>query len=180
MRLGDILRTAGSARPITLRPVSYIAIGENEYMAQVKATVPAVLMFVNEQEREQVRVDLHADLAKRFPGKELAETVVRDEEIFHLLVRALRDADADENGFHKPLAANVTELRCSLVLTEAKRLSGEYAQFMLEEFPEKIDDETWAKLVEDAKKNSLPDLLTAYGYGSVVQVLSSLAGRSSR
>lgn len=180
MRLGDILRSAGSARPITLRPVSYTALGTGPRLEQTKQTVPAVLMFVSEQEREQVRIDLHADLFKRYPDKHVSDAIVRDEEVYHLLVRALRDKDPDDAGFHHPLAADVSELRLSLVLPEARRLKEAYDLFVLEEFPAKIDDDTWAKLLEDAKKNSVSDLLTEYGYESVVQALSSLAGRSGR
>lgn len=180
MRLGDILRSAGTARPITLRPVSYNALVEGPRLEQLKAPVPAVLMFVSEAEREQVRIDLHADLFKRYPDKHVSDAIVRDEEVYHLLVRALRDKDPDENGYHAPLASSVVELRSSLVMAEARRLKDAYDLFVVEEFPSKIDDETWAKLMEDAKKNSASDLLTAYGYESVVQALTFLAGRSGR
>lgn len=180
MRLGEILRSAGTAQPVNLRPVSFYVLLEDEHFVQNKARATAKLMFVNETEREQVRVDLHADLAKRYPSTQVADSVVRDEEIYHLLVRALRDETPDGNGFHKPFAANVAELRSALHLVEVRRLKTEYEQFTLEEFPHKIDDATWAKLIEDAKKNSATDLLTAYGFENVVQVLSSLAGISGR
>lgn len=180
MRLGDILKTAGKARPVTLHPVTFSVIGENEQLAQVKASCEALLQFVPESEREQLRVDLHADLQKRFADKFVPETVVRDEEIYHLLVRALRDKDTDDSGYHKPFAEDVAQLRASLVLVEARRLMSEYELFIAREFPAKIDDETWRKLVDDAKKNSLSDLLTAYGFEKVLQVASFLVVPSGK
>lgn len=180
MRLGDILSRAGHARALTPRPVSFNVIGEDEHMQQTIAKVECCMIFVSEAEREKVRVELHADLGKRFADKMVPDTVVRDEEIYHLLIRALRDKDPDENGYHQPLAASLPELRASLVVLEARRLKAEYEQFMLEEFPDKIDNETWEALVEEAKKNSAQDLLTKYGYASAVRVLSFLAGLSGR
>lgn len=178
MNLHDILRSKG--RPVTVRPVSFHAVSLDENGAQVKAEVPAVLVALNELERAQVRQDADKELARRFKDQLIVESVRRDEEIYHLLHKALKDAEPNEAGSHSQLAESVAELRLSLVLLEARRLKEEYDRFMEDEFPERIDQETWNKLVEDAKKNSLPDLLTAYGYEKCRAVLRSLDGRSSR
>jgi hypothetical protein len=180
MKLGNILRTAGTARPVNPRPVEFIAKGTNGEFRPVVAPVKAVLVFLDEDQRQAIQVEARASIARRFPDKVVPEGVVRDEEAYHRLFHALRDAEADACGLHGRLADTVDELRAALVLPEAQRLVAEYDRYLAEEFPPVIDDETWKKLVDDAKKNSLSDLLTSYGFESVSRALSSLAGRSSR
>src|SRR5262249_39368698 len=115
----------------------------------------------------------------RFPDMEIPDAVLRDEEAYQLLFEALRDEEIDANGQYRRLAATVDELRSSLVLRECQRLHEEYEEYVAEEFPRVISKDEMAKLVEEAKKNSLSDLLTSYGYEKLVALATYLAGRSS-
>jgi hypothetical protein len=180
MKLGNFLRAAGSARPINPRPVTFHAKGRDEQMRLVKAKVEAVFIFVDEDQREELRVRAREVLHKKFGERPIPDGVMRDEEAYQLLFDALHEAEPNKDGQHPRLADTIDELRGSLVLRECRRLNEEYEQYVAEEFPPTITDEEWSKLVEEAKKNSASDLLTSCGYEKAISVMSFLAGRSSR
>ncbi len=178
MNLGDILTTQGRAQPVHPHPVEFKAKGTNAELEIVTARVKAVLICLDEDQRTAARVAALGSVERRFKDKAVPSGVVSDEEIYHYLFEALRQPEMVD-GIHPKLAATVMELRGALVKNEANRIYREYVEYMEREFPENVSDEKWAALVEDAKKNSIPDLLTLYGYGPVSRVLNFLAGLSS-
>jgi hypothetical protein len=180
MKLGNFLRAAGTAKPINPRPITFHAKGRDDQLRLVKGRVDAVFIFVDEDQREELRVCARETLQKKFGDRPIPDGVLRDEDAYHLLFEALRDAEPNKDGQHARLADTIDELRSSLVLRECRRLNEEYEQYVAEEFPPSIGDEEWAKLVEDAKKNSANDLLISCGYERAISVMSFLAGRSSR
>lgn len=180
MKLGNFLRTAGTAKPVNPHPVTFYAKGRDDSLRLVKAKVEAVLIFLDEDERTALRVQAREAAEKRFTGKVIPDGVYRDEESYHILFEALRQKAPNANGQHERLCDTIDELRSALVLREAQRLYGEYDLYLLKEFPPSIDDETWRKLLEEAKKNSASDLLTSYGFERVAAVLSFLAAQSGK
>lgn len=178
MKLGDILRQSGRAQPVEPHPVEFTAKGQGSNFEIVTARVKAVMICLDEDQRTAARVSALAEVEKRFKDKAVPRGIVDDEETYHMLCEALRQPE-QEGGIYPKLCSTVLELRTALVFPEAKRLWSEYNTYLAREFPEAPDDETWKQLLEDAKKNSLSDLLTSYGYGRVSQALSSLAGLSS-
>ena len=130
----------------------------------------ALFRFVNEEERADLSAKADAEVAKRYEGRAVPPDRLRDERTFYLLHAALRDADSPKDA----LAASVLLLRRALVLEEAQRIQQEYDQWIAEEFPPHVSDEEMKQLIEDAKKNSLADLLTSYGYKRTLSALRSL------
>jgi hypothetical protein len=143
MKLGNILRTSGTARPVNPRPVEFIAVGKDLNTFQpIVANAPAVFVFVDEDQRSALRVEARTKLAERFKDKVVPDDVVRDEEVYHKLFYALRDAEADSNGLHGRFVDTVDELRQALVLPEAQRLAAEYEKYLADEFPAVVDDDS--------------------------------------
>jgi hypothetical protein len=87
-------------------------------------------------------VEARTKLAERFKDKVVPDDVVRDEEVYHKLFYALRDAEADANGLHGRFVDTVDELRQALVLPEAQRLAAEYEKYLADEFPAVVDDDS--------------------------------------
>jgi hypothetical protein len=178
MKLGEILQ-GGGAHPVSPRRVAFQVIGHDEQMRLLKARAEAVLVFVDEHKRNGCRVKAREAVHKRFPNQDVPPGVLVDEEEYQLLFEALREASPDDKGRYPHFASTVEELRSSLMLRECQRLRAQYDQYCAEEFPPVISKEDMAKLVEEAKKNSLSDLLTSYGYERSIAALSTLAGRST-
>lgn len=175
MKLADILDSP-QAHHVNPRPVKFRIAGVNSRGEQVKAEeASACFRFVSEQERAEAYRDGDAEARKLYgSGVEPSLDRVVAERNYCILFRILRDADDPKTAF----AASVLQLKNVLVLDEAKRLFDEYETWVAEEFPDTIDEETFAKLVEDAKKKSLSDLLTSYGFKAIRRALPSLASHS--
>lgn len=142
MKLGNILRTAGTMRPVNPRPVEFTAVGRDlNTFRHIVAPAKAVLVFVDEDQRESLRVEARTSIAERFKDKVVGDDVVRDEEAYHKLFHALRDMEPDTNGMHGRLCDTVDELRQALVLPEAQRLTAEYDRYLAEEFPTVVTDD---------------------------------------
>lgn len=142
MKLGDVLRTAGTAKPVVPRPVSMKIIGKGPEGHDLIAAASALFVFVDEDTRENIRVEARTALAAKFPGKDFAD-VLPDEIEYQLLYCALRDAQPGPTGLLSSFAASVQELRSALVQKEASRLVAEYYRFVDEEFPEVISGATF-------------------------------------
>ena len=180
MRLGDIMKTAGSTRPVLPQPIEFTAKGEDAHFRVVTAKVRACLICVDEAVRTASRVSARETIADLYKDRPVPAGVVQDEEMFSLLFHALHQPDPDEKGRYARLCETVAELRSALVLPEARRIADAYDRYLSEEFPSRLSDEEWNRLLEEAKKNSLSDLLTSFGYESAQTALSFLAGRSFR
>jgi hypothetical protein len=179
MKLGDILRGA-TMRPSVTRPVTFKVRCENPDGVVVDGLAKAVFLAVPEDQRTEALFEAQAALEKRFPGKAPPAGVAGDEEAYHLLFRALHDAEPRANGTYARFADTVTELRNALVLPVVQRLYAEYHAFVASEYPPMVPDEEFDKLVEEAKKNSMADLLSSYGFERCAALLSSLAVRSRK
>lgn len=172
MNLSDLLDSP-QAHHVNPRPIVFRIAGRNGKGVAVKVEeAKAVLRFVDEQARSEAYRDADKALREfyRDAGAEPPIDRLIQERNYHVLFRALRDADDPS----KPLAATVLQLRSVLVLDEARRIFDEYDRWVGEEFPEFIDADKFKALVEDAKKNSFPDLLTSYGSDLIRRAMPSL------
>src|SRR5438477_4319006 len=141
MKLGNILRAAGTARPVNPRAIEFTLVGRDlNTFRHIVAPAKAVFVFVDEDQREALRVDARTSIAERFKNKVIGDDVIRDEEAYHKLFYALRDAEPDPNGLHGRFCDTVDELRQALVLPEAQRLTSEYEKYLKDEFPQLIED----------------------------------------
>lgn len=172
MKLADILDSP-TAHHVNGRPIDFIVIGINSRGESVQAPASAKFRFVNEQERAELFAKADAEVAKRYDGKAPFDRQI-DERNYYLLHAALRDADSPSD----PFAVSVMKLRNSLVREEAQRIYKAYEDWIEEEFPAHVDDAEMAKLIEEAKKNSMLDLLTSYGFKRTLSALRSLAATS--
>lgn len=180
MKLGDFFQRAQRGQQVNPRLCSFFALGTDSGFIPIKVKVDAALMCVDEDTRETVRVQARNYLQKRFVGLDIPDHVFRDEVSYRMLFHALVEAEPDSNGIHKPLCESVDELRRSLIIGEMQKIAAEYEKYVAEEFPPTISDEDFAKLVDEAKKKFLPDLLIEYGYAHVQRLVSSLADLSIR
>ena len=180
MKLGDILRTAGTCRQANLHPVTFRIVGRADNFLPLVGEARACFCYVPEDERSQAVISARKAVAERFKGDEehVRDSDVRDETTYQILLLALRDSDPDSVGRHPPFATSVDELRSALVLSVAQEMWEEYQRYLAEEFPAFVDKETWEALVADAKKGCLTDLLTEYGSGKRRQALISLVVHS--
>lgn len=173
MKLGEHFLTGGRSRSAPTRSVSFRACGTAPGgVEKMIAEVSACLAFVNEGARAEAIRDANDYLLKFYRGQPIPAQAREDEETYHILNLALRDAGDPR----QPLCANgVDELRQALVLHVARELWVAFTAFMAEEFPSQVSAETFGELVEDAKKKSLPDLLSGYGFSTILRSLPSLA-----
>lgn len=165
MKLNDFLL---QGRPAATRSVTFRVLGNDAGMNGVVADARAELAYVSEHVRHEAMREADAALREAYAGKDPQEDRRNDERTYHVLCRALRDAD----DVRQPFAGTVRELKGALVLAEAHRIWAAYADFMDEEFPDEIDAETFEKLVADSKKNTLADLISSYGYAAVRRLMS--------
>jgi hypothetical protein len=163
------------AHHVNPRAATLRVVGKNSQGESVKVeAAPVVFRFVTEQERAEAYRDADAEVRKTYKDRDPPIDRLVTERNYHLLLRALRDSSDPT----KPLFASALQLRNSLVLEEAQRVFAEYDGWISDEFPPSIDDETMKKLIDDAKKNSLSDLITSYGYEQIRTALPSLAAQS--
>lgn len=175
MKLGDILSGSGSCRPAPTRLASFKVVGYDNAHGRVVADATARLTFVDERSRLDALAEVNADLAKTHKTEPATAARRSDEEIFHVLFRALKDADDPR----QPFAESVTALKNALVISVARELWEEYSAFVAEEFPPWIDEEEFKALVEEAKKKSLSDLLSSPSSSQIRRAMPSLVAHFS-
>lgn len=171
MKLGEFLSQQGAgARQAPTRTARVKLVGVDGQMLGRVADARAEIAFVPEAARQEALRD--ADRAIRdLYGKDPPPDERRDDEHkYHILHRALRDCDDPR----QPFADSVRELKGALVLAEAARIWAEYCQFVEEEFPDSVDTETFERMVEEAKKASLPGLISSYGFDAVRRSMPGL------
>lgn len=137
MQLGSFLDSAKSKAAVT-RPVKFKVGAKNASAQPTSVEIEAVLAYVDEEERGELRVEAASHLALKFKGKPIPDQVQRDEEILRLLALALRD----KSDPAKPLASGgVAELRPVLIRDVAGYLADEYQQLIAAEYlPPSPDD----------------------------------------
>ena len=156
MKLRDLLSSAGS-RLAPTRPIRWKAIGYNERHERVMADVSAVFAFVDERQRQEALRDAAKALAKDYGSEPVPPSRRTDEESYHLLNRALRDADDPRS----PFAESVEELKQALVFEATREVMSEYDRFCVEEFPPEVSEEEFKELVAEARTSFLSDLLSS-------------------
>jgi hypothetical protein len=173
MKLNDFLTAQGRSRPAPTRPVNFKVLGVNGQMAGLVADAGAELAFVPEAARQEALRDANRAVAEAYVDQPVPEERRDDEGKYHVLFRALRDKD----DVRQPFADSVKELKNALVLPEAARLWREYHQFVDEEFPDAVDADTFEKLVEEARRSFLSDLLSRFGFDAVRRSMPGLLAR---
>lgn len=174
MNLHDLLNSP-KAHHVAGRVVPVTLAGKNASGESVQVQDSVRFRFVSEQERVELYAKADVAVNERYNGRAPADRQI-DERNYHILHAALRDADDGS----KPFAKTVMELRNALVFEEARRLLTEYDKWVDEEFPAAVGDDDMAALMEDAKKNSMVDLLKSYGYKQTLTALRSLAATSGK
>lgn len=159
MKLHDFLSVKNETRELApFEPVEFIVVGEDRSSgAKVRAKASAVLVFVDEDKRQdcimqaQISADakaVNADNPEKPTGHAPPRTVVDNEFIYHLLLRALRDATNHRN----PFADNVDQLRVALMKPVANKLYDQYEKFVEREFPDNPTVEQTQELEVEAEK----------------------------
>lgn len=171
MKLGEIVSSkSGGAFRAPTKPVKFKVLGQNNRGEQIIADAEAVLVLVPEEEREAALIDSEKAMRKQFPDGIVSPDRLLDSHAYHTLAIALRDTDDAAALF----APNVPALKGALHKNVARALYEQYLEFCNDEFPEVVDDETFAAMIEDAKKKSLPDLLSQYGSSTMKRAWGSL------
>lgn len=174
MKLHDFL--GQQARPAPTRTVTFRIMGNDSRMVGRVATATAEIAFVPEGVRQRAIREAEKAIAEEYAGEPVPADRREDERSYHILFHALRDKD----DVRQPFADSVKELKGALVLPEAQRLWSEYKQFEAEEFPEWVDGDTFEKLVEEAKKNSLSVLLSSFGFDVVRRSMPGVIARLAK
>ena len=96
MKLGDILRTAGTCRQANLRPVTFRVVGRADNFLPLIGEASACFCYVPEDERSQAVITARKAIAERFKGDEehTRDSDVRDETTTVAPARALASAMA--------------------------------------------------------------------------------------
>jgi hypothetical protein len=171
MNLGDFLSNASSSPPLPAEPVSFTALHVNVTGDTLKVPVNAVLVCISEKERQECLRRALVHCRKEYPSADgIPPERLAEEERFQMLAEALRDADDPRKAF-----AHVLQLRSVISPHEVTKLWQTLEAFMQREFPPIIDAAEFEKLVQDAKKKSLPDLLSSTGYLILSKALPVLA-----
>lgn len=171
MQLGDIF--AGGKSPGVYRaPTKHVKLKLVQDIDGVLhvADAPAVLRFVPEDEAEECRIAAEKELRQQFPDGNIPSDLLADSKAFHILQRALRDADDPRRAF----ALSVRELKSAMQQRVGVETWTIYQIWVAEEFPEQVDDETFEELVEAASKKSLPDLFSQFDSSKIRRAWPSL------
>src|SRR5258706_16127328 len=143
MKLGEIITgRAGGVYEAPTRAIRFKILGRNAQGAQVVADAHAVLAFISEDSRGRASADAEKEMRRKFPEGNAPADLLIQERIFHLLVRALRDADDDR----QPFTSSPLELKSALQKNVAEAIFIEYGQFCADEFPDAIKEETFNEL----------------------------------
>src|SRR5579859_3319296 len=173
MKLGEIQTGQGGrgvyrapTKPVKIKVLSTSPSGEQQV-----SDAEAVLAFVSEHEREEARVEAERDLAKRYSGGIIPQSVLDDAVVYYVLQRALRDADDPRQPFAD---GGVAQLKSALHQRAAIDLFVTYQRWCAQEFPPQVDDEVFESMVEEARKKSLADLLSAFDSSQILAAMPSL------
>jgi hypothetical protein len=159
----DAFLAGGGAQHAATRTFKIRVVGKDPQENNVVGETEVDIAFVPERYRQEALRDAAKALHEAFGDTPVPEESADSERKYHILLRALRDSDNPK----EPWCGNVTKLKNALVIREANRAWDEYCLFLEEEFPNQIDNETFANLVEQAKKVSLPDLIDSFGFDVV-------------
>ena len=152
MRLSDHLnaQVRAGTTPAPTHPVTFRALARGTRGDRYVVDTPAMLAFVDEDEREAALDAAEAAVRRVYPDGTAPEEKRRNAVAYEILLRALRDA-AEPRA---QLAASVEELRKALVQPVATRLYADYIEFVEREFPATPTAKQFEELAEEAEKNS--------------------------
>lgn len=166
MKLGDFLK---QGRPSATRTVTLRVLGVTANEAKIVADAKAEIVCVSERERQEALREADEAVRKLYGG-DPPEDRRSDERMYHVLHRVLRDVD----DHRQPFADSVIALKNAFVRSEAVRAWSEYVGFLDEEFPEAVDAETFAKLVQATRTAFLPDMISSFGFDAVRRSMPGL------
>lgn len=171
MQLHDFLSGSGGAISAPTKAVKFKVVGKSNETGQlVTAEANAILVCVNEHERQQALRAARAEVLKQYPNGEIPSERLSDEETYQLLYASLRDSADPRVQFSQ----TVPELRAALTIQTAKDLLTTFLEFMEDEFPQQLNKAQFAELVEEAKSKSFAALLKSYDYSTVRRALPGL------
>jgi len=176
MKLADILTkglTSSSALLAPTKRVEFRVMGHTKQGERTFLDASAILVFLDDQEREAALREAGKVARLRNGGADPSHGEMVEERTYQLLALALRDEDNTAAVFTR----DATTLRKALHALEATRVWETYEAFLAEEYPSELDEETWKRLVDDAEKKYLRDLLLQYGSSAIRRVVPFLAGR---
>lgn len=153
MHLGDFFVSGPNCQPVNPKPVSFTCVakgptlpggGKNASGRPVRARVTAAMVFLDGDQTAESRIEarraVRARLAASAPEGSLPEALdsgdVNMELTYQMLVRFLREWDADEKKVGEPMFPNVETARELIVFGEADRVVGKYNAYVAEEHPE--------------------------------------------
>lgn len=171
MKLGDLFtgkRASEGACTAPTKSVKFKVLGERDG-EQLMTEASAVFRFVPEDEAETCRIEAERALRDEFPGGAPAD-LIEDARAFRIIQRALRDEDDPR----QPFARDVASLQAALQQRVAVDLFRTYIEWARVEFPETVDDEMLDKLIAEASKKSLPDLLSQFDSSEISRAWGSL------
>ena len=148
MKLHDFLSNKSKSRPSPTRTVRFKVVGFDDRHERVVSDAVASLAFVDEAQRQEALQLANAELTKAYKDDPIPPDRRTDEESYHILQRALRDADDPR----QPFAEDVRELKNGIVFKTLLHLLKDYFEFVEEEFPAAVDDEGFKGLINEAKK----------------------------
>lgn len=163
----EFLQSRG--RPAPSHRVAIRLCGKDRNGNEVMADAEAVMVLVSDDARLRCTEEAAAALAKA--GKAPTDERLRTEETYHVLCRALRDADQSS----KPFFETVLQAQSLLVAVEAVRIMREYQGFVDEHYPEVISVDEMQAMEDDARALFFGDLISKYGYWPIRRALPSLA-----
>ena len=135
------------------------------------ADAEALLSFVSESDRAEAHRQADEAINARYKGRPVPDDARSDERCLHVLQLALRDVDPPHGLF----ADTPDQLRNALTLPAIQELWAEYQRYLAEEFPPYVDATEFGRLVEEAKKKPLPDLLDSFDCDFVRRSMPGLA-----
>jgi hypothetical protein len=157
VKIEDFLTNLGNNPPAPAEPVDFKILHEDSQGERYKLTVNAVFVCLTERQRQAALKAALAYCRKEYPDG-VPNDRLAEEERYHLLAEALRDADDPRVQF-----ASVTRLRAAIPPSELGELWVKFTGFIDREFPPSVSPEEFAKLVEDAKTFTFAELLTSTG-----------------
>lgn len=152
MKLSDHLnaQVRAGTTPAPTHPVTFKALARGPRGDRYVVDTPAVLAFVDEDERETALDAAEAAVRHVYADGSAPAEKRRNAVAYEILVRALRDP----NEPRAQLAGSVEELRKALVQPVATRLYADYIEFVEREFPATPTRQQFEELADEAEKNS--------------------------
>lgn len=152
MQLGDFLKDVPAA---PVEPVTFRIVWKGENGQQTTREVSASLSFVDAYEVHEARRDAQHAVDEQSKDSGTPPLAFDEELIYHLLVRALRDASDPRRPFVGGLNHTnlVVQLKKALLPRVAGELYAAYSRFIVREFPSTVSDRDRIEMEQAAQKH---------------------------